>query len=125
MDIMAEITAFTAVLQARGYRAATIKHYTGYVRRMLRWLAEQPGADGARPGEEAVRAFLIDLASNTTYSSTTYNIAFNAVRHYLIDCCGIERPQLGLKAATAAGGAAAGALGAIGGGPQKGLHSRR
>ena len=97
MDIMAEITAFTAVLQARGYRAATIRHYTGYVRRMLRWLAEQPGADGARPGEEAVRAFLIDLASNTTYSSTTYNIAFNAVRHYLIDCCGIERPQLGLK----------------------------
>jgi len=97
MDIMAEITAFTAVLQARGYRAATIRHYSGYTRRMLRWLASQPGADGRPPSEEDVRAFLIDLASSNAYCSTTYNIAFNSVRHYLIDCCGIEYPRLGLK----------------------------
>ena len=97
MDIMAEITAFSAVLQARGYREATIRHYRGYVRRMLRWLEQQPGAQGRRPNEKDVQAFLIDLASSNSYASTTYNIAFNSVRHYLIDCCGMDHPRLGLK----------------------------
>jgi integrase/recombinase XerD len=93
MDHAAEYSAFQALLQAKGYRPATVVHYTSYVRRYLRHLEDHHRRDDISPA--SARDFLLDLAGNVGASTTTYNIAFNAVRHFLADRTGVKHPDFG------------------------------
>jgi len=96
MDHAKHFADYLAVLQAKGLSRATRDHYGSNVRRFLKWL-DGRRADIRLVTEADVREFLIYLANHTSWSSTTYNIAFNALRHLLMELVGIEKPNLGLK----------------------------
>ena len=96
MDHAKHLAAYRAVLQAKGLSRATRDHYGSNVKRFLKWLGDRR-QDLRLVTEVDAREFLIYLANHTSWSSTTYNIAFNAIRHLLMECVGIEKPNLGLK----------------------------
>ena len=75
---------FRRLLQAQGKARSTIIHYTGAADRFLKWrLNRVPESERGQITELQARDFLIDLANSNGMSSTTYNIAFNGIRHFL------------------------------------------
>ena len=85
---------FKRYLQALGRRERTVEQYTYYVRRMLRWL---DGESNHAWDVAGARAFLTHLAADVGFAAATYNIAFNAVRHWLHWRLGEEEVDLRLK----------------------------
>jgi integrase/recombinase XerD len=95
MDHVSQITAYRAVLQALGYKPTTIKHYASAAQRFLKWLGKSV-QDVRQITVIHARDFLIHFASTRSTSSSNYNVVFNGIIHFLTQCVGIDRPELGL-----------------------------
>ena len=76
-----ERASFVSFLRAAGKSSRTCDHYLSYVNRMYR-LRGQPAGARARIGLPLARRFLADLIERSNAASSTYRIAWNALRWY-------------------------------------------
>ena len=74
-------TSFVSFLRAAGKSSRTCDHYTSYVDRLYRFRDQK---EGRRPriSLQLAREFLTDLIERTNVASSTYRIAWNALRWY-------------------------------------------
>lgn len=96
----AQYAQFRRLLQARGLASTTIAHYSGYVQRFLQWRTQEAGRGPAGAGPPTcaeAHEFMLYLADRVTRSATTYNIAFNGVRHFMAMVTGQADPPIGLR----------------------------
>ena len=94
-DDAALLLRYHRIMRTHGLRAATIKHYSAHIERLLRWRREQhPRRSLDVP---LVREFLVDIAGAHTIASSTYNIALNALVHFVRDCLDADPATIGFR----------------------------
>lgn len=84
-----ERASFESFLRAAGKSSRTCVHYLSYVDRMYQFRGLPAGKRG-RIGLPLARRFLQHLISATSVASSTYRIAWNALRWYFADYRGLD-----------------------------------